>query len=129
MSEKSFNQVFAERLKHYMELCEMTQEDLAKRLGVGQTSVSNWCTGLKTPRMDKVDAMCRIFHCARADLINEDRSGLIYADEQSLLDKYERLNPIGRDKLHDRADELIQLGYTIDHPPLMVAEDQLRYGQ
>ena len=49
----------------------MTQLELSKRLGVGTTSVYNWCNGIKTPRMDKVDAMCRIFNCTRADLMED----------------------------------------------------------
>lgn len=32
-------------------------------------SVSNWCKGTKTPRMDKVDAMCKLFNCRRSDLM------------------------------------------------------------
>lgn len=49
----------------------MSQADLAKKLGVGTTSVYNWCNGIKTPRMDKVDAMCDLFHCKRSDLIED----------------------------------------------------------
>lgn len=44
---------------------------MAKKLGVGTTSVYNWCNGIKTPRMDKVDAMCNLFHCNRSDLMEE----------------------------------------------------------
>lgn len=35
MSEKEFNMIFSGRLRHYLELYEMTQAELAKRLGVG----------------------------------------------------------------------------------------------
>ncbi len=81
MSAKEFNQVFAKRLRHYLDANDMTQSDLAKKLGVGTTSVYNWCNGLKSPRMDKVDAMCEIFHCRRSDLIadaegEDDHAGL-----------------------------------------------------
>ena len=55
---------------------EITQLELSKRLGVGTTSVYNWCNGIKTPRMDKVDAMCEIFHCKRSDLM-EDKSSTV----------------------------------------------------
>lgn len=71
MSEREFNEIFSERLKYYLEKYEITQVELSKRLGVGTTSVYNWCNGIKTPRMDKIDAMCKIFHCQRSDLINE----------------------------------------------------------
>lgn len=72
MSEKEFNEVFSKRLRYYLKKYEITQNELAKRLGVGTTSVYNWCNGIKSPRMDKVDAMCRLFNCKRSDLM-EDR--------------------------------------------------------
>ncbi len=63
----------------------MTQIDLAKRLGVGTTSVYNWCNGIKTPRMDKVDAMCNIFHCNRSDLMADTNAPVetYYLDDKS----------------------------------------------
>lgn len=71
MNENEFNKVFSKRLRYYLSKNDMTQLELSKRLGVGTTSVSNWCQGLKSPRMDKVDAMCDIFHCSRSDLIED----------------------------------------------------------
>ncbi len=71
MPEKEFNAVFSKRLRYYLSKYNITQVELAKRLGVGTTSVYNWCNGIKTPRMDKVDAMCDLFHCNRSDLIEE----------------------------------------------------------
>lgn len=71
MSEKEFNAVFSKRLRYYLEKYDMTQNELAKRLGVGTTSVYNWCNGIKSPRMDKVDSMCSIFNCKRSDLMEE----------------------------------------------------------
>lgn len=71
MSERDFNTIFSERLRYYLDKYEITQLELSKRLGVGTTSVYNWCNGIKTPRMDKVDAMCELFHCKRSDLMND----------------------------------------------------------
>ena len=72
MSEREFNAIFSECLRYYLNKYEITQLELSKRLGVGTTSVYNWCNGIKTPRMDKVDAMCEIFHCKRSDLMNDN---------------------------------------------------------
>lgn len=72
MSEREFNEIFSERLRYYLNKYEITQLELSKRLGVGTTSVYNWCNGIKTPRMSKVDAMCEIFHCKRSDLIADN---------------------------------------------------------
>lgn len=71
MPEQDFNAVFSKRLRYYLNKFEITQVELAKKLGVGTTSVYNWCNGIKSPRMDKVDAMCDLFHCNRSDLMED----------------------------------------------------------
>ncbi len=73
MCEKDFNQLFSKRLRHYLDISGMTQAELASKLGVGTTSVYNWANGIKTPRMDKVDKMCAIFHIRREDLLTDIR--------------------------------------------------------
>lgn len=45
MPEQEFNAVFSKRLRYYLSEYNMTQAELAKRLGVGTTSVYNWCNG------------------------------------------------------------------------------------
>lgn len=75
MSEQEFNAVFSKNLRYYLSKNNMTQVELAKKLGVGTTSVYNWCNGIKTPRMDKVDAMCELFSCRRSDLIEDKSEG------------------------------------------------------
>lgn len=81
MPEQEFNEIFSKRLRYYLNQYDMSQADLAKKLGVGTTSVYNWCNGIKTPRMDKIDAMCDLFHCKRSDLI-EDKT------EAGISDRY-----------------------------------------
>ena len=71
MTEKDFNSLFSKRLRHYLNENNMTQVELANKLGVGTTSIYNWVSGLKTPRMDKVDAMCKIFNIRREDLLTD----------------------------------------------------------
>lgn len=91
MPEQEFNAVFSKRLRYYLNKYEITQAELAKRLGVGTTSVYNWCNGIKAPRMDKVDAMCDLFHCKRSDLIEEkDENSLPSRDERDISRRLER---------------------------------------
>ncbi len=116
MSENEFNQIFAANLRRFLNSNDMSQVELAKRLGVGTTSVYNWCNGVKTPRMDKVDAMCKIFSCRRSDLIIEHIKPAaggdpvapvqLRPDETELLSKYNMLNDIGRNKAHEYVSDL-----------------------
>lgn len=80
MKETEFNKLFAAKLKYYLARNNMTQVELANKLGVGTTSVYNWCSGLKTPRMDKVDKMCEIFSIPRSALITSSYSEPIEED-------------------------------------------------
>ena len=90
MKETEFNKLFAAKLKFYLVKNDMTQAGLAERLGVGTTSVYNWCSGLKTPRMDKVDKMCEIFGISRSALITSDyqeheEKSISYSEEETSL--------------------------------------------
>ncbi len=73
MPEEQFNKIFSTNLNYFLNLNSKNQLDLANYVGVSATSVSNWCKGTKTPRMDKVDLICEYFKIKRSDLM-EDRS-------------------------------------------------------
>ncbi len=85
MSEQEFNKLFAKNLNNYLQANDKTQLDLANHLGVSTSAVSAWCRGLKTPRMDKVDAMCKYFGIKRSDLMEEKSSKIdsYYLDDEA----------------------------------------------
>lgn len=85
MSDQEFNKLFSRQLCKYLELNNKTQLDLANYLNVSAASVSNWCKGLKTPRMDKVDAMCKYLGIKRSNLLteNDDEDEEYYLNEET----------------------------------------------
>ena len=87
--ENAINTQFSKNLRFFLEKNNLTQLEFSKKMNVSTATVSNWCKGIKSPRMDKVDLMCKIFNCRRSDLI-EDRSSL--SEESSYY-----LNPDARD--------------------------------
>lgn len=98
MPEREFNQIFSERLRYYLNKYNMTQLELSKRLGVGTTSVYNWCNGIKTPRMDKVDAMCDIFNCKRSDFMLDKKESPTHPYKE-LTDIYGQLSQNNQGKV------------------------------
>lgn len=80
---KDFNKVFSNRLRYYMDLYGMSQKNLAEKMNVSEASISNWISGRKVPRADKVDKLCSIFNCTRSDLVEEPSSEI-----ESLLQKH-----------------------------------------
>ena len=74
VSETEINRIISENLNRLMEKRGTTQLELAEYMGVSQTTISNWCKGVKMPRMDKIDKLCRFFHINRSDLMNDHSS-------------------------------------------------------
>ena len=70
MGEKELNSIIANNISKYLEMQSKTQSDLAEYMGVSQATVSNWCKGIKMPRMTKIDMICDFFSIKRYDLMN-----------------------------------------------------------
>lgn len=84
MSEAEINRIIAEKINYYLSRHGKTQVDLADYMNVSQATVSNWCKGIKMPRMDKIDKICTFFNIKRSDLM-EDKPE-IDTDETYYLD-------------------------------------------
>lgn len=73
MSESDYKKVFSQNLNYYMTLNEKSQMNIVNDLRLSQSTVSNWCTGLKLPRMDKIQMLADYFGIEKSDLL-EDKS-------------------------------------------------------
>ena len=62
----------SENLKKIRKDNNLSQEDLAEKLGVSRQSVSKWESGLAYPEMDKVLELCKLFNLNIDDLLNQD---------------------------------------------------------
>ena len=112
--------VIASNIKYQLKLHEMTRSTLAARLGVSVATVGYWCTAQKIPRMDKVDAMCEVFHVTRSHLLMEsapDSSAIVPSsaalplspEEQALIRDYNKLNELGKEEARKRIAELAEI--------------------
>lgn len=63
---------FGENLQKLRKEKGISQEQLAEQLGVTRQSVSKWESGNSYPEMDKIVAICNLFHCDMDVLINKD---------------------------------------------------------
>ena len=53
----------------------LTQSELGKRIGIGQSAIAQWEGGVTSPRVDKLLLMATIFGCTVDDLVRkEDRN-------------------------------------------------------
>ena len=107
MPESEINRIIAQNINRYLNAMNKSQVDLAEYMGVSQATVSNWCKGVKTPRMDKIDNICVFFNCKRSDLMEEKDS----AENQSYY-------------LNDDARDMAQ--FLFDNPDYKVLFDASR---
>ncbi len=70
MDENEINSIIASNITKQLELHNKTQLELAEYMGVSQATVSNWCKGIKMPRMTKIDLLCKYFSITRSELMN-----------------------------------------------------------
>lgn len=118
MPEEEYRRVFVRKLKYYMNEHHKNQSDLMKDLGLSSSTISNWCTGAKLPRMDKIQMLADYFGIEKSDLIQEKsatshRAYYLSTEESSFLSQYQELSDAGKQKLTERLQELRQLGYVI----------------
>lgn len=62
----------SDNLKKIRKENNLTQEDLAEKLGVSRQSVSKWESNQAYPEMDKVVQICKMFNLNMDDLLNQD---------------------------------------------------------
>lgn len=57
------------RFRELRERRDLSQEEVAKVLGVNRTAVVKWETGANKPRLDKVVELAKLFRCTVDDLL------------------------------------------------------------
>ena len=72
---------FGEQLQQLRKYKKMSQEDLAKKVGVSRQSVSKWENGVSYPEMKHIVKLCAIFHCKITDLVHGQLNDLASIDD------------------------------------------------
>ena len=74
-SAAAVRMVFARNLKGLLQQNGITQQDLVVKFGITASTVSDWCTGKKYPRVDKIQLLADYFGVARSRLTDEPQVG------------------------------------------------------
>jgi len=72
---------FWDNLKVLRKNKNLSQEDLANKVGVSRQSVSKWETGEAYPEMNNILELCKIFKCNIGELVNDNMIDLDSLDE------------------------------------------------
>lgn len=107
----------------------MTQEDLASKLGVSKQTVSNWETGLKTPRMGAIQKLSNLFNVSKSFIIEGKQD-----NQEGLLAIYDQLDDSRKNEVIDFAkfklveqnrSQIFTLAAHSDDPDKIVSDDDL----
>lgn len=102
-----FPKIVGSNIRRYLKMYDISQAELANRLGVSQQTVSYWCNGLKVPRQAYIDDMCIQFHCTRSDLMQDHTKDMqVKEPKQLTIESY--LIECNKKKL-DTADILMEV--------------------
>lgn len=71
-SYKGFVMAISSNIKYFRKQKNWTQEQLAERLGVTRSTVTQWETGWSQPRMGKVEELASAFDITVSDLVDEN---------------------------------------------------------
>ena len=99
-------EIFQKNLVDLMNVTKVKQIDIARYAEVSYQTVSAWVTGRGYPRAEAMEKLCRFFGIKQSALTEKKDEK---SDEDRLLLVYRSLSAAGREKLLERADELVML--------------------
>ena len=107
---------FAERLRQTRKDKQMTQEDLAKKVGVNKQSISQYERGVRRPDLDILSKIAQELALTTDYLIGKNDEPVFYLtdDEKHLLIRYRGLDDDTQEmvrKFFDYIDELRGKGH------------------
>jgi transcriptional regulator with XRE-family HTH domain len=94
MSEEEIRKIFSRNLTAILERRGKSQKDLVDFIGVSSSTVSNWCTGQKLPRMDKVQLIAGWLGVNNSDLLENKK-----ADKQMTYEEMIKIYTRGKNIL------------------------------
>lgn len=71
MSGLGNKEIFARNLQHYMDERRLSRMDLSQMIDVPYSTLSEWLTAKKYPRIDKIEKLAFAFGIEKSDLIED----------------------------------------------------------
>lgn len=108
MPDSIARSAFPDILKRYMERDNLTQADISKHLKVSKQTVSDWVSGKKFPRVDRMQQLADLFGVLMSEMYTPSSKtyqmdlqffgdSSFSPDEQRLVDLYRNAEPSARE--------------------------------
>ncbi len=106
MSSIGNKEILAKNLKRYIAISGKERKELADAWGVAYSTLSEWLSAKKYPRIDKIEVMANYFGIQMADLIEEKEKSVI---DDGLTDGQRALIDFARSLPEDKAALALRL--------------------
>ena len=108
MSNLGNKEIFSANLVFYLEKKQVMQKDLAKYLGVSQSSITDWIKKRTYPRMDKLQLTAQFFGIEITDLV-EPRNKVSATTNKTVSDKEQLVLDLFHKVPDEKKDFLIKM--------------------
>jgi putative transcriptional regulator len=76
---------FSERLKKLRKQAQLTQVDVAEKLGISQPAYASWERGIKKPTQENLVKIAKLFNASIDTLVSNDKTDDVDLSEVELL--------------------------------------------
>ena len=102
-------EIFSRNLRHYIDACGKDRRELAEIWGFPYSTVSEWISGRKYPRIDKIEVMADYFKIQMSDLIEDHSEDNKEAASDGLTDGQRALIEFARSLTEEQAVVALRL--------------------
>lgn len=94
----SVNDILSKNIKYYRKKKKLTQKELAEKLDVKNSSVSNWEQNQNMMDIDTLHRMCKVLEVSVNEMLDEDVFKMELTEEEEIvLDGLNQLNKQGKE--------------------------------
>ena len=97
-----YKEVIARNIRYYRKLANLSQKELAEKLGISSAAVSNWEKGTNSIDIDTLFEVCRVLGVSVSDMAEVNASNYNYylsPHEILLINAYRSANEVTRDNI------------------------------
>ena len=104
MTDNTVRETIAKNLLFYRKQHKMTQKELALQLGVRNSAISNWETGVNSIDIDTLVKACEIFGTTINDMYEAQSDHTVTSSEMEHIKKYRTLDEYGKKNVDNILD-------------------------
>lgn len=108
MTDEELALYIGNKIKEYRKAKKLTQKELARSIGMGDTTIANYEKGLRTPKKNTLFKLAKIFNISIDDLFPAQNSNSNDFGNKTLIQSiYDELTDFNKPKLINYGNELL----------------------